>query len=76
MPGSPLLYKIEDKLSINRRCRKSCGTGRKKIGTSVPVSGGFQLFSSKLTPQLRQVTVIFPLPRGTRSCCPQLGHLK
>ena len=36
----------------------------------------FQDFSSKLAPQLRQVTVIFPLPLGTRSCWPQLGHLK
>ena len=35
-----------------------------------------QLRSSKLAPQLRQLTVIFPLPRGTRRYCPQLGHLK
>ena len=35
-----------------------------------------QLFSWKLAPQPRQVTVILPLPRGTLSCWPQLGHLK
>ncbi len=35
-----------------------------------------QLFSWKLFPQFRQVTVILPLPRGTRSCCPQWGHRK
>ena len=35
-----------------------------------------QLRSSKLAPQLRQLTVIFPFPRGTRRYCPQLGHLK
>ena len=35
-----------------------------------------QLFSWKLAPQERQVTVMVPLPRGTRSCWPQLGHLK
>lgn len=35
-----------------------------------------QLFSSKAAPQERQWTVIRPLPRGTRICWPQLGHLK
>ena len=35
-----------------------------------------ELRSSKLAPQLRQLTVIFPFPRGTRRYCPQLGHLK
>ena len=35
-----------------------------------------QLFSWKLAPQPRQVTVILPFPRGTRRCWPQLGHLK
>ena len=28
----------------------------------------FSIFSWKTAPQLRQVTVIFPLPLGTRSC--------
>ena len=42
-----------------------------------PKSGPYiQLFSSKVAPQLRQVTVILPFPLGTPSCCPQLGHLK
>ena len=39
-----------------------------------------QLLSARmdgeLAPQERQVTVMVPLPRGTRSCWPQLGHLK
>ena len=35
-----------------------------------------QLFSSKLAPHWRQVTLIFPFPRGTRSFTPQEGHLK
>ena len=30
----------------------------------------------KIIGQLRQLTVIFPFPRGTRRYCPQLGHLK
>ncbi len=38
--------------------------------------GKFQVVFSKLTPQLRQVTDSLPLPLGTRSCWPQLGHLK
>ena len=37
---------------------------------------GIQLFSSKVAPQVRQWTVMRPLPRGTRICWPQLGHLK
>ena len=35
-----------------------------------------QLFSSKVAPHWRQVTLIFPFPRGTRSFTPQEGHLK
>ena len=45
-----------------------------KARRSRPVKA--QLRSSKLAPQLRQLTVIFPFPRGTRRYCPQLGHLK
>lgn len=37
---------------------------------------GAQLFSSKVIPQLRQVTWIRPLPLGTRICCLQLGQRK
>ncbi len=37
---------------------------------------GSQVVSRKLAPQERQVTVILPFPFGTRSCWPQLGHLK
>ena len=47
---------------------------RGKARRSRPVKA--QLRSSKLAPQLRQLTVIFPFPRGTRRYCPQLGHLK
>ena len=57
-----------DKISGKRKRRRAGGApagGRKT-----------QLRSSKLAPQLRQLTVIFPLPRGTRRYCPQLGHLK
>ena len=45
-------------------------------GRRAEQDGDIQLFSWKLAPQERQVTVICPLPRGTRSRWPQLGHLK
>ena len=55
--------------------REMCIRDRRgKARRSRPVKA--QLRSSKLAPQLRQLTVIFPFPRGTRRYCPQLGHLK
>ena len=45
-------------------------------GVRRPVDADVQLRSSKLAPQLRQLTVIFPFPRGTRRYWPQLGHRK
>lgn len=63
-------------------------TGRRKNDFSIPrlwarTPQGYtenrnsrQLFVSKEVPQARQVTLIFPWPRGTRRCWPQLGHFR
>lgn len=36
----------------------------------------YYVFSWNTVPQLRQVMVILPLPRGTRRVWEQVGHLK
>lgn len=65
------------KYSIERGKRKGGLGGEKEDARQRRTSEiQAQLFSWKLAPQERQVTVIFPLPRGTRSCWLQLGHLK
>lgn len=63
-----------------RRCisaQKRYGENRQKNTEAGNASAKkIQLFSSNRMPQFRQLTVILPLPRGTRRYCPQLGHLK
>ena len=63
---------LREKQQKNRKQTQVWGCLRRRD----EMGRGDQLFSSKEAPQPRQVTVILPLPRGTRSCWPQLGHLK